>query len=158
MGKCRKHARSLRVLLPVVVGVAALFAVSKGPVAQISEMDGFERAVTSASKADALAFIHEFSSSHLIPDLIELLPADVAAAVCADLGSSVGSAPKRACQQATILGTAPSAGPMPAASELATTEEVTTVEEDEGSPAAVGLQHDTSGNEGDKSNGRTSIS
>src|SRR5262245_43160663 len=70
------------------VGALALIAGVNGPLAEMSEIDAFDKAVTSGSKEDALAFIHEFGSSHLVPDLIDLLPHDVAVAICADLGGN----------------------------------------------------------------------
>ena len=75
-----------------------LFAVSERPLAQVSEIDSYDRAVTSQTKEDALAFIEEFGSSHLIGDLIESLRPEVAREVCADLPSGVSRA-RRACEQ-----------------------------------------------------------
>jgi hypothetical protein len=66
-------------------GVAMLFAVSDSSLAQVSEVDSYERAVISQTKEDALAFIQEFRSSHLTGDLIESLRPEVAREVCADL-------------------------------------------------------------------------
>jgi hypothetical protein len=60
--------------------------------AATSELDSFEAAVASQTKQAALAFIGEFSSSHLVGDLIELLRPEVAHEVCADLPSSAASA------------------------------------------------------------------
>ena len=76
--------------LAVILGVGALALTTgaNGPLAETSEIDAFDKAATSGSKDHALAFIHEFGSSHLVPDLIDLLPPDVAAAVCADLGEN----------------------------------------------------------------------
>src|SRR5262245_49310679 len=107
----RSNTRVFRVAVPLSAGALALIAGVNGPLAEMSEMDGFDRAVTSGSKADAMAFINQFGSSHLVPDMIELLPPDVAAAVCADLPSSASSAADRACEQIkAILATAPAAG------------------------------------------------
>jgi hypothetical protein len=75
--------------LTLALGAVALALVT-GANASLanSEIDAFDKAATSGSKEDALSFIHEFGSSHLVPDLIDLLPPDVAAAVCADLGGN----------------------------------------------------------------------
>ena len=78
--------------------MAILFAVSESSLAQVSEIDSYDRAVTSQAKTDALAFIEEFRTSHLIGDLIESLRPEVAREVCADLPSGVSRA-RRACEQ-----------------------------------------------------------
>jgi uncharacterized protein YgiM (DUF1202 family) len=99
-----------------------LVAVSESPFAQGSEIDSYERAVTSQTKADALAFIEEFGSSHLLGDLIESLRPEIAHEVCADLPSGVSSA-RRACEQlpkvpvakATVSSTAGTVQSSPAA-------------------------------------------
>jgi hypothetical protein len=80
-----------------------VFIASESVVAQVSEIDSYDRAVTSETKEAALAFLDEFRSSHLVGDLIESLRPDVARAVCADLPSGVSRA-RRACEQ---LRTAP---------------------------------------------------
>jgi hypothetical protein len=78
--------------------VAILFAVSESSLAQVSEIDSYDRAVTSQTKTDALAFIEGFRTSHLIGDLIESLRPEVAREVCAELPSGVSRA-RRACEQ-----------------------------------------------------------
>lgn len=78
--------------------MAMLIAASGSSLAQLSEIDSYERAVMSQSKEDVLAFIEEFSSSHLIGDLIESLRPEVAHKVCADLFNGVSNA-RRACEQ-----------------------------------------------------------
>src|SRR5262245_20700104 len=60
MGEWRKDAGSLRVLLPLSASVAALLAVSAGPVAQVAEIDSYDKAVSSVSEEGALAFIRDF--------------------------------------------------------------------------------------------------
>src|SRR5262245_17060647 len=133
-----------RVTVPLGAGILALIAGVTGPLAQMSEMDGFDKAVTSGSKEDALAFIREFGSSHLVPDLIDLLPPDVAAAVCADLGGN------SACDSLqNNLATEPAAGTV--APELATN-----VEEDDQTPVAAGPRHDGPGDQSDTSGGSSS--
>ncbi len=81
-------------LLPPAAAAAALAAFSAGAAARMSEIDAFQNAVTTQSRQEALAFVDEFGSSHLIPDLIELLRPEVASQVCARLGR--GSARTRA--------------------------------------------------------------
>src|SRR5262245_18580081 len=78
--------------------VAMLFAASNSSLAQVSEVDSYERAVISQTKEDALAFIENFRSSHLTGDLIESLRPEVAREVCADLPGDVSRA-QRACEQ-----------------------------------------------------------
>jgi hypothetical protein len=78
--------------------MAMLIAASGSSLAQLSEIDSYEQAVNSQSKEDALAFIEEYSSSHLIGDLIESLRPEVAHKVCANLSDGVSNA-RRACEQ-----------------------------------------------------------
>src|SRR5215510_15198227 len=105
--------RVCRLTVTLGAGALALIAGVNGPLAEMSEIESFDKAVTSGSKEDALAFIHEFGSSHLVPDLIDLVPLDVAAAVCADLGGN------SACDSLqNNLATEPAAGTV--APELAT--------------------------------------
>jgi len=75
-----------------------LFAGSESSLAQVSEVDSYERAVISQTKENALAFIEDFRSSHLTGDLIESLRPEVAREVCADLPGGVPRA-RRACEQ-----------------------------------------------------------
>ena len=77
-------------------GVALLLA--PAAIAQVSEVDSYERAVISQTKEDALAFIEDFRSSHLTGDLIKSLRPEVAREVCADLPGGVSRA-RRACEQ-----------------------------------------------------------
>jgi len=97
-GRLGNSPRRLKILLRLGIGVAMLFGVSERPLAQVSEIDSYDRAVTSQTKGDALAFIEEFGSSHLIGDLIESLRPEVAHEVCADLPSGISRA-RRACEQ-----------------------------------------------------------
>jgi SPOR domain len=94
----RNEFRGLRTLLVVAVSVAALAAATDTAIAQTSEIDSYDRAVTSQTKENALAFLEEFRSSHLVGDLIESLRPEVAREVCADLPSGVSRA-RRACEQ-----------------------------------------------------------
>jgi hypothetical protein len=84
--------------LVVAVSVVTLAAATGNAIAQTSEIDAYDRAVTSQSKENALAFLSEFRSSHLVGDLIESLRPDVAREVCADLPSGVSRA-RQACEQ-----------------------------------------------------------
>lgn len=79
-------------------GVVGLLSVGTAA-AQSSEIDAFQRAVNTQSREDTLAFMEAFGSSHLVPDLIELLRPQVAAEVCAELR---GTAPRlrAACDHA----------------------------------------------------------
>ncbi len=146
-----RNAKLLRVGVPLGVGALALIAGVNGPLAQMSEMDGFDRAITTGTKEDALAFISDFRSSHLVPDLIELLPPDVAAAVCAELGGSGSNATDRACDQImTALTAMPAAGIT--APDVVTTEQapvVVTTEQDDETQTQIGPESDEPGNRGD---------
>jgi hypothetical protein len=99
MGESRRSHRGWRILLPLGAGAAALLAVTKGPIAEVSEIDAFQRAVTTQSKADALAFLRDFGSSHLTADLIELLQPNIALEVCSSL-SGEPSHTRAACEDA----------------------------------------------------------
>jgi hypothetical protein len=85
MGGWTKGRKGWGVSLPLGIGIAVLSAFGGSARAEISEIDAFQRAVNTQSKVDALAFIDGFGSSHLVPDLIELLRPDVATQVCAAL-------------------------------------------------------------------------
>ncbi len=88
----------LKTLVQLGSGVATVFACVESPLAQLAEIDSYELAVTSQTKENALAFIEEYSSSHLIADLIDSLPPAVANAVCADLANGPSTA-RRACEE-----------------------------------------------------------
>lgn len=103
---------SPRILKNVVLlggGVAGLCTFIESPRAQLSEIDSYELAVTSQTKENALAFIEEYSSSHLIGDLIESLRPEVAHKVCANLFNGVSKA-RRACEQLPPLPVAEATG------------------------------------------------
>src|SRR5262249_28376858 len=120
MGEGQKYPRILRVLLPLGVGVTALLAVTEGPVAEVSEIDAFQRAISSQSKADALAFIRDFGSSHLVPDLIELLQPDVALEVCSSLTDTSSSASAGCDKLQKAITAAPAAGSLTPAIPVST--------------------------------------
>jgi hypothetical protein len=119
----KKGRRGLRLLLPIGGSALALFASGGAPAAQISELDAFQRAINTQNPQDALAFIDDFGTSHLVPDLIELLEPDVALQVCSSLGDPPPSA-RNACDKLrALIATAPAAGPavpLPAATPAST--------------------------------------
>jgi hypothetical protein len=83
-----KRRKGLCPLLPLGAAAAVLFAFGAGASAEtMSEIDAFQRAVSTQNEQDALAFIDGFGSSHLVPDLVELLRPEVAADLCANLHS-----------------------------------------------------------------------
>jgi hypothetical protein len=93
-----KHiARTWSVLLPSSIGLMAIVWPDEPSFAQMSEIDAYDRAVSSQSKDAALAFLNEFRSSHLVGDLIESLHPDTAREVCASLHGSGPRAARRAC-------------------------------------------------------------
>jgi hypothetical protein len=75
-----------------------LLAISGDLLAEPSEIDSYDRAVTSQTKEDAIAFLREFGSSHLVGDLFDSLRPDVARQVCAEIADGISKA-RRACQQ-----------------------------------------------------------
>lgn len=97
-------------LLTVGIGLG-VFAHIDYAFAELSEIDGFEQALAADSKEGVLDFVKAFPSSHLVIDLFELLPPDLAAQVCADLPSDVSSAGRRACNSLKdAIALAPAAG------------------------------------------------
>jgi hypothetical protein len=107
--------RTRKVLPPLTISLAAVVVFGGASFAQMSEIDAYDRAVTSQTKEAALAFLEEFRSSHLVGDLIESLRPNVAREVCADLPSGVSGA-RRACEQ---LRNVPVAEVPPASGEVA---------------------------------------
>jgi hypothetical protein len=116
------------------MGGAITLAVGIGhSTSQTSEIDAYETAVRSQSKTEALSFIKNFGSSHLVGDLIESLPTEVAQQVCTDLQGSAPARARQACESvrqafaaqpdAQIAEIAPAAGgpvivdPMPAGTD-----------------------------------------
>src|SRR5262245_6985032 len=120
-GGSRKRSKSWIFLLPLATVAATLLAVTKGSLADVSEIDAFQRAVSTQSKADALVFLRDFRSSHLTSDLIELLQPHLALEVCSSL-SGGSSRVRAACEKVKkAAATAPAAGspaPAPSASTL----------------------------------------
>jgi hypothetical protein len=107
-------------------------------VAKLSEVDAFQQAVNSQTKADALAFIREFGSSHLVPDLIDLLKAEVALEVCSSLPSGSSRA-RSACDKvkaaAAAVAVEPAAGSATPTAPLAVTTPTPTAPSAVASPA-----------------------
>ncbi len=100
MSEREKYSHGRRILYAAGVGVIALALYVGRSTGETSEIDGFEAAFRSQSKAEALSFIKSFASSHLVGDLIESLPPEVAQQVCADLQ---GTGPARAQEACRIL-------------------------------------------------------
>jgi hypothetical protein len=88
-----------------------MFTSINDAIAKLSEIDGFEQAAAAGSVEDVLGFIDAFPSSHLVIDLIGLVPPEVATRVCASLPEGASSLARRACnglQEA--IDSAPAAG------------------------------------------------
>src|SRR5262252_8442697 len=98
MDECSKRSAAFRLLFPLGVSIVAFLAVTKGPVADQSEIDAFQQAINSQTEADATEFIKNFGSSHLVPDLIELLQPDVARAVCTSVSNGTADF-RKACER-----------------------------------------------------------
>jgi hypothetical protein len=64
-----------------------------------SEIDSYDLAVRTHSVADSRAFVKQHRTSHLVGDLIESLPPDVALQVCEDLPVGTTSKAVRSCKQ-----------------------------------------------------------
>ena len=110
MGEWKKRGRFLRILMPLSISAVAFLAQSAGAAAQMSELDAFQRAVNTQKKQDAMAFLDSFGSSHLVPDLIELLRPDVAAEVCSSMRGGSTRA-RSACDKVKkAIATQPAAG------------------------------------------------
>jgi hypothetical protein len=109
MGASRTIRIALGIMLLAGVGVLALVG-TRELAAEVSEIDAFQRAVSSQTKADALAFLRDFGSSHLVPDLIDVLPPEVALEVCATLSGS-SSRTYAACKKVQAATIEPAAGP-----------------------------------------------
>jgi hypothetical protein len=112
MGDWKLRPALSRVALPLGIGGVALLALSRGLVAKVSEIDAFQRAVSSQSESDALAFVRDFGSRHLVPDLIELLQPDVALEVCASLSGASSKATAACDKLRSAVAIAPAAGPL----------------------------------------------
>jgi hypothetical protein len=79
------------------LAIGLISVVSASPLCAQSEIDAYDRAVSSQSKDAALAFLREYRSSHLIVDMIESLRPDLAREVCTNLQGGGPGAARRAC-------------------------------------------------------------
>jgi hypothetical protein len=93
-------------LRALVIGLMGVVSVS--PLFAQSEIDAYDRAVSSQSKDAALAFLREYRSSHLIVDMIESLRPDLAREVCTSLQGGGPGAARRACSSLPPADAAPS--------------------------------------------------
>jgi len=92
-------------------GFVGAVGASSNAVAELSEIDGFDQALASGTADAARKFVEAFPSSHLVNDLFELLPPDIAAEACAGLPDGVSRAARRACEKLEAsLALAPAAG------------------------------------------------
>jgi hypothetical protein len=82
-------------LRAIVIGLVGVVPVS--PSFAQSEIDAYDRAVSSQSKDAVLAFLREYRSSHLVVDMIESLRPDLAREVCTSLQGGGPGAARRAC-------------------------------------------------------------
>jgi hypothetical protein len=98
MSEPRSRSGGTRSLLAVSVSVCVL-AASASTLAADTEIDSFLRAFESQTEQDALAYIKAFPSSHLVPDLIELLRPEVAQQVCAEPLDDVSAVAQNACKE-----------------------------------------------------------
>jgi hypothetical protein len=98
MSEREKRPQGLRLLYAAGVSVLALALCVGRSTGETSEIDSYETAFRSQSKAEALSFIRNFASSHLVGDLIESLPPNVALQVCADLQDSGPARAQKACK------------------------------------------------------------
>src|SRR5262245_30163263 len=103
-------SQSLRVLLAVGVSSVAL-CIGFQSLSEVSEIDSYEAAIKSQDKTEALHFIKDFSSSHLVGDLIESLKPEIAQQVCADLQGSGPAKVREACEAVRAAAVLPAAGP-----------------------------------------------
>ncbi len=94
----------------VLVAIASACSINTSA----SEIDRYQSAVNTQTKAEALKFIDQFGNSHLVPDLIESLPPDVALEVCTELSGSTADNAARSCEPLmTIAHVAPAASSVP---------------------------------------------
>src|SRR5262245_4049494 len=106
----KRCSQSLRALLAVGVSSVAL-CIGFESSGEVSEIDSYEAAIKSQNKTEALHFIRDFSSSHLVGDLIESLKPKIAQQVCADLQGSGPAKVREACEALGTAADLPGAGP-----------------------------------------------
>jgi hypothetical protein len=124
------RSRLTPALLVVSVSLLALTVGSVGAGAETSEIDSFQMAVASQAEQDALAFIRAYPSSHLIGDLFDLLPPEIAQQVCTNLADSAPARAQTACENLprayAVVPIEPAAGPTPVDAQLTDTQAPTT--------------------------------
>jgi hypothetical protein len=87
-------------LFGLSTGVALLALVGACSIStSTSEIDSYDAAVQSSTADGALAFIKTHPTSHLVTDLVESLPPNVAVQICGDLPAGTASKAVRACDQ-----------------------------------------------------------
>jgi len=116
MSDRQKRSQRLRFLFAAGVSGIVLAVCGGHAAGQTSEIDSYDAAVTSQSKAEALSFIRTFGSSHLVGDLIGSLPPEVAQQVCAELQ---GDGPARARKACEVIREAFAVQPVLPAAEIA---------------------------------------
>jgi hypothetical protein len=80
----------------VVLGLVAACSIGAG---ETSEIDSYDLAVRTQSVTAARAFMNQYRTSHLVGDLVESLPPDVALQVCGDLPAGTAREAARSCKQ-----------------------------------------------------------
>jgi hypothetical protein len=80
----------------LLLGLVAACSIDAG---ETSEIDSYDLAVQTQSVTAARAFVKQYRTSHLIGDLIESLPPDVALQVCGDLPVETAGKAARSCSQ-----------------------------------------------------------
>jgi hypothetical protein len=78
---------------------AALFGACSIDAGKSSEIDSYDLAARTQSVATSRAFLEQYRTSHLVSDLIESLPPDVALQVCGELPAGTSSEAVDACKQ-----------------------------------------------------------
>jgi hypothetical protein len=79
-----------------------------------SEIENYDAAVQSQTAESALAFINANQGSHLVGDLIESLPPNVAVQVCSEMPSSASGRTARSCQHMREVVATTATAPAPA--------------------------------------------
>jgi hypothetical protein len=116
----RRHFQGRGVLYAAIGSAMTLAVGIAHSTSETSEIDSYAAAVKSQSKVDALNFIRDFRSSHLVGDLIESLRPEVAEQVCLELKDGGPARAREACEalhagfavqpDVQTAGTAPAAG------------------------------------------------
>jgi hypothetical protein len=81
------------------LAMLALVAACSIGAGETSEIDSYDLAVRTQSLTAARAFVEQHRISHLVGDLIESLPPDVALQVCGDLPTGTARNAVRSCRQ-----------------------------------------------------------